>query len=64
MSGGMAGAPGSGKAGMTKRSSEALGRLLRSDNRGARGPTRRGRLIALVFLVVLFAGWGVWDLAA
>lgn len=62
MNGGAPGAPGTGKAGLTNRSSEALGRLLRFDSRRLHGPSRQGRFIALALLVLLFLGWGVWEL--
>ncbi len=57
---------GTGKGGMTQAATEALGKLLHHDNddatKGRPGP--RQRLFVVVLLVLVLAGWGVWELIA
>ena len=64
----MIGPAGTGKAGMTKVATEALGRLTRHDaaSDARRRPRRRWRdgVVALAALLVLLAGWVLWELLA
>ena len=59
------GGPGtSPKAGLTNRSSEALGRADRRDARRDGAPSRRQRAWALGFVALVLAAWGAWELVA
>lgn len=59
------GGPGtSPKAGLTNRSSRALGRVREDDARRDGAPSRRQRTGALVLVAVVLAAWGVWELVA
>lgn len=59
------GGAGTGKGGIGQAATEALGRLTRHDHRADGGrATGRRVLVTLAAVILILAGWGLWEVFA